>query len=107
MWYKAAVTTNCCTAMLKGEFIKRVAFVSQKSQDNVRTVLDAAFAVTRRAISKGDSIMLFGIGKLKVVERGEKRARNIWTGESVIVPPRKVVVLQPSDPLNEAANGGK
>jgi nucleoid DNA-binding protein len=52
-------------------------------------------------------VFLFGLGKLKVVERGQKLARNIHTGESVIVPPRKVVVLQPSDPLTEAANGGK
>lgn len=93
--------------MLKGEFIKRVAFVSGTPQSNVRAVLSAALAVTRRAISKGDSVFLFGLGKLKVVERGEKKARNIWTGESVTVPSRKVVVLQPSDPLNEAANGGK
>lgn len=93
--------------MLKNELIKRVAFVSNKPQDTVRSILDATLAVVRRAVGRGDSIMLFGIGKLKVVERGEKQARNIHTGESVIVPPRKVVVLQPSDPLNEVANGGK
>lgn len=92
--------------MKKVEFIKRVSLVSGKPQDTVRMVLDAAAAVTRRAVGKGESIMLFGLGKLKVVERGEKKARNIWTGETVTVPPRKVVVLQPSDPLNEAANGG-
>ena len=92
--------------MLKNELIKRVAYVSGRPQDVVRGVLDATTAVVRRAISRGDSIFLFGIGKLKVVERGEKLARNIHTGEKVIVPPRKVVVLQPSDPLNEAANGG-
>ena len=93
--------------MLKNELIKRVAFVSNKPQDTVRSILDATLAVVRRAVGRGDSIMLFGIGKLKVVERGEKQARNIHTGESVIVPPRKVVVLQPSDPLNEVANGVK
>jgi nucleoid DNA-binding protein len=92
--------------MLKNELIKRVSFVSGKPQDTVRGVLDATMAVVRRAVSKGDSVMLFGIGKIKVVERGEKQARNIHTGEAVVVPPRKVVVLQPSDPLNEAANGG-
>ncbi len=92
--------------MLKNELIKRVAFVSGQPSGVVRGVLDATSAVVRRAVSKGESVMLFGLGKIKVVERGEKMARNIWTGESVVVPPRKVVVLQPSDPLNEAANGG-
>lgn len=92
--------------MLKNELIKRVAYVSGEPQGTVRMVLEATSAVVRRAVSKGESVFLFGLGKIKVVERGEKLARNIHTGESVIVPPRKVVVLQPSDPLNEAANGG-
>lgn len=92
--------------MLKNELIKRVAYVSGEPQGTVRMVLEATSAVVRRAVSKGESVFLFGLGKIKVVERGEKMARNIHTGESVIVPPRKVVVLQPSDPLNEAANGG-
>lgn len=91
--------------MLKNELIKRVAYVSGEPQGTVRMVLEATSAVVRRAVSKGESVFLFGLGKIKVVERGEKMARNIHTGESVIVPPRKVVVLQPSDPLNEAANG--
>lgn len=93
--------------MLKIELIKRVSFVSGRTEETVRDVLDATMAVVRRAVSKGDSVMLFGLGKIKVVQRGEKQARNIHTGEPVVVPPRKVVVLQPSDPLNEAANGVK
>jgi nucleoid DNA-binding protein len=92
--------------MLKNELIKRVAYVSGRPQDVVRGVLDATTAVVRRAVSKGENVMLFGLGVIKIVERGEKRARNIHTGETVIVPPRKVVVLKPSDPLNEAANRG-
>lgn len=90
--------------MLKNEFIKRTAFVSGQSQGVVRAVLDAAAAVTRRAVSKGESVMLFGLGKIYCVQRGEKRARNLHTGETVIVPPRKAVLLQPSDSLTEAAN---
>jgi nucleoid DNA-binding protein len=90
--------------MLKGEFIKRTAFISGQSQAVVRNVLDAARAVAKKAVSKGDSVMLFGLGKLHVVQRGEKRARNLHTGETVIVPPRNAVLLQPSDSLVEAAN---
>lgn len=90
--------------MLKQEFITRAAHASGESKTTVRRVLDAAAAVTRRAVSKGDSVMLFGLGVLKVAPRGEKRARNIRTGETVIVPARNAVVLQPSDSLVEAAN---
>ena len=90
--------------MLKAELIKRTAYVSGKPQDTVRAVLDAMAAVVKKAISKGDPVMLAGLGKLHVSQRGEKRARNLHTGETVIVPPRKVVLLQPSDSLTDAAN---
>lgn len=90
--------------MLKGDLIKRTAYVSGQSQSTVRNVLDAVAAVTRKAVSKGDSVFLFGLGKLHVVQRGEKRARNLHTGETVIVPPRRAVLLQPSDSLTESAN---
>jgi len=90
--------------MLKQEFIKRVAYVSGESAGTVRTVLSSAVAVTKKAVSKGDSVALFGLGIIKVVQRGEKRARNLHTGETVMVPPRKVVTLQPSTALTQAAN---
>lgn len=90
--------------MLKHEFIKRVAYVSGESPSKVRLVLTAAAAVTKKAVSKGEDVMLFGLGKIKVASRGEKRARNLHTGETVIVPPRKVVTLQPSTALAQAAN---
>lgn len=90
--------------MIKAEFIKRVAKVSGESQVAVRGVLDAAAAVTCKAVSRGESIHLFGIGKLTVVARGEKRARNLHTGEVVMVPPRNVVTYQPSDVITRFAN---
>lgn len=90
--------------MLKQEFIKRVAYVSGESANTVRSVMAAATAVTKKCVSKGEDVMLFGLGKVKVVQRGEKRARNLHTGETVMVPPRKVVTLQPSTALVQAAN---
>ena len=93
--------------MLKQEFVKRTAVISGQAQTVVREVLDAATAVARGAVARGESVMLFGLGKLYTVQRGEKRARNLHTGETVIVPPRTAVLLQPSDSLVEAANEKK
>ncbi len=90
--------------MLKAELIKSTSELSGHPQSTVRSVLDAAADVTKKTISEGESVFLFGIGKLTVVQRGQKMARNIRTGESVVVPPRKAVLLQPSDSLVEAAN---
>lgn len=90
--------------MLKNDLIKKVAHVSGQPQPAVRAVLDAVAAVVKRSVARQEPVMLFGLGKLHTVQRGEKRARNIRTGDTVIVPPRHAVLLQPSDSLVEAAN---
>lgn len=90
--------------MLKHELIRQTSAEVGQPHTVVRDVLDAAARVVRSAVARGDSVMLFGLGRLYCVQRGEKRARNIRTGEAVIVPPRKAVLLQASDSLVEAAN---
>ena len=90
--------------MLKNDLIKETAKHSGVNKTVVRAVLDAASEVTHRAIAAGDTVMLMGLGRLRVSARGAKKARNIWTGDTVMVPPRNAVVLSVSDSLAEAAN---
>lgn len=90
--------------MLKRELIRQTSAEAGHPHSVVRDVLDAAAKVVRSAVASGDAVMLFGLGRLYSVQRGEKLARNIRTGEVVIVPPRKAVLLQASDSLVEAAN---
>lgn len=90
--------------VLKHELIRETSAAVGQPHGVVRDVLDAAARVVRLTVARGDSVMLFGLGRLYSVQRGEKRARNIRTGETVIVPPRRAVMLQPSDSLVEAAN---
>lgn len=93
--------------MLKNELIERVAIVSGKSTKDVRLVFASTMAVVRHAVKRGQPVRLFGVGKLKVIDRADRTARNLQTGESVIVPAHKVVVLQTNEALNRLANGGE
>lgn len=90
--------------MLKKDLIKEVARASGHSEKVVREILEAAYTRVLTALAGGASVMLLGLGKLSVVRRGEKRARDLRTGQVVMVPPRNVVTLRPSDSVNEAIN---
>lgn len=90
--------------MLKKELVRAVAADSGQTQETVRAVFDSCEKVVLAAISRGKSVMLFGLGKLVISARGPKRARHMRTGEAVIVPPRRVPMLRPSDGLSDAAN---
>lgn len=91
--------------MLKKELIDEVADRAKVTNDVARRVIDSVCDVSIDAVRKGGDVYLLGLGKIVINERGAKKARNIRTGESVIVPPRKVPVFRPSVAIAKAANG--
>ena len=91
--------------MLKHELIDTVAKKSGQSRDAVRGVLEAINSSVLEEISRGGDVMLAGLGKIYCTERGPRKARNIRTGEDVIVPARRCAAFRPSTGLQQAARG--
>ena len=91
--------------MKKNELIPAVAASSGLSQDVVRRCLDTTADVVRETLGEGGDVFLFGLGKLEISRRGPKKARNLRTGEAVIVPERCVAVYRPSSSVDDAVNG--
>jgi nucleoid DNA-binding protein len=92
--------------MLKKDLLKEVAELSGHPEKLVREILEATKSAALTALSSGKSVMLLGLGKLSVVHRGEKKARDLHSGAAVIVPPRNVAVLRPSDAVRDVINPG-
>ena len=90
--------------MKKNELIDEVALRSGLPKTAVRDVLGAAVDVVKDAVSFGNPVFLFGLGKIEVRQRGTKKARNLHTGAVVFVQPRRVVAFRPSNALLAAAN---
>lgn len=91
--------------MLKNELIKIVSRDTGIAAEQVRLVMESINKHAIGAIEKGEEVMLLGLGKISVSHRGPKQARNIHTGEPVVVPPRRVPVFRPSVSLTKAAQG--
>jgi nucleoid DNA-binding protein len=89
--------------MLKKDLVRDVALACGQPQDVVRAVFDGMRDVVVLAMAAGVSVMT-PIGKLSTRRRGEKRSRNLHTGEPVVVPPRTVATLRPSAGVAAAAN---
>jgi DNA-binding protein HU-beta len=91
--------------MKKRDLILLTAQLCGHPKNVVHEVLDAAGAATHCAVSRGEDVFLLGLGKLELVPRGEKLARNPHTGVEMILPPANMVKLRPSCSLVAAANG--
>jgi len=66
------------------------------------TKAEAADAVERsldlikETLSNSEEVLISGFGKWSVRTKNKRRGRNPQTGNSLILPPRKVVTFRPS-----------
>jgi nucleoid DNA-binding protein len=77
--------------MNKGELIVAASKKSGITQCEIRKSLDAIFECMIETLEKGEQIAIQKLGIFSVKERNERKSRIPYTGERIIVPPRKVV----------------
>ena len=92
--------------MNKQKLIANVAAECGAAPSVVRQVLDATDTVVRKAISAGDHVFLFGLGKLYTKQRGPSKASNFGKSDPIIIPSRKIILFQASIGLKQSANQG-
>lgn len=92
--------------MNKQKLIANVAAECGATPSVVRQVLDATDTVVRKAISAGDHVFLFCLGKLYTKQRGPSKASNFGKSDPVIIPSRKIILFQASIGLKQSANQG-
>ena len=66
--------------------------------------IETLMGILTEAFIKGNSIYLRGFGTFKVTKKKPRKARNITTGETVMVPERTTVKFVPAKVLKEAMN---
>lgn len=66
--------------------------------------IEALMGIMSNTFIEGKSIYLRGFGTFKVAKLKAKKARNITTGETVMVPERTAVKFIPGKALKEAMN---
>jgi len=64
-------------------------------QVDVKTIVQKTFDVIVDSLVRNEKVELRNFGVFKIKERKARSGRNPRTGESVPVPPRKVVVFKP------------
>ena len=57
-------------------------------------------------LSQGEDLLISGFGKFSVKQKRMRRGRNLQTRETLMIPPRKVVVLKSPGVLRKRINEG-
>ncbi len=87
-------------ALTKSELIAKLAEMNGLSKKQVKKLIDDLAQLAYKEAK--NSFTLPGLGKLVLVERKERLARNPRTGEMVQVPAKKVVKFKVAKACKEA-----
>jgi integration host factor subunit alpha len=74
------------------------------SKRETAALVDKALELMKTALAEGDPVMISAFGKFSVREKKAQKGRNPKTGETMTLPPRKVVTFKVSRGLKERIN---
>ncbi|OQX07293.1 MAG: hypothetical protein BWK76_25045 [Desulfobulbaceae bacterium A2] len=77
--------------MNKTDLVGVIAKKTGLPMDTAQEGLEGMFTAMTEAMEAGERVTLANFGSFRVVRRGERKGRNLHTGESVPIPPRRVV----------------
>jgi nucleoid DNA-binding protein len=81
--------------MTKKDIVLKITDMTGIKQVDVKKVVQKTFDVIIDSLIRSEKVELRNFGVFKIKERKARFGRNPRTGESVPVPPRKVVVFKP------------
>ena len=74
------------------------------TKKSVDQIVNTIFDDMAEALSKGETVDIFGFGKFEVIERGERDGINPVTKEKIRIKASKNVKFRPSKPLKDKVN---
>jgi nucleoid DNA-binding protein len=81
--------------MTKKDIVLKITDMTGIKQVDVKTIVQKTFDVIIDSLVRSEKVELRNFGVFKIKERKARFGRNPRTGESVPVPPRKVVIFKP------------
>ena len=85
---------------IANEIARQNGFPKRPSVEIVETLLE----LIKKALESGDDVLISGFGKFCVREKGQRKGRNPWTGEDMMLRPRRVVTFRCSGKLKDRIN---
>jgi integration host factor subunit beta len=91
--------------MTKSVLIEKVTEkVEGLTRKQVEAIINTIFDGMRDALARGEKIEIRGFGNFRLKQRNPKVGRNPKTGETVNVPPKKVIHFKVGKPFHNALN---
>jgi DNA-binding protein HU-beta len=87
--------------MTKADLVAKVAVSAEITRVNAEKVINSLVAALTEALAAGEKITLVGFGTFEVAQRSAREGRNPRTGQTLKIPPSKVVKFRVGSKLKD------
>ena len=88
----------------KPEFVTLLAERYEVTKVEAEAMYDDVFSTLAHVIASGEEVNISGLGRVKIVDRAARTARNPQTGSTVEVPAKKAPKFQFAKNIKEAVS---
>jgi len=93
--------------LTKADIVDHIYEKTEKNRAEVKVLVDNLLEIMKQAIKKDDSLLISGFGKFDAYAKRARKGRNPQTSDSIVLPPRKVVVFRLSRKFRAELNPGE
>lgn len=90
--------------MNKSDFVNAIADSAELTKADAGRAVDAMVEVVKKALKKGDTVMLVGFGTFSVRKRAARQGRNPQTGATIKIKASKSPAFKAGKALKDAVN---
>ncbi|MDR2124399.1 MAG: integration host factor subunit alpha [Desulfovibrio sp.] len=90
--------------LTKADIVDSIYNKTNKNRNEVKKLVEALLRLSKQAIKKDHALLVSGLGKFEAYDKKARKGRNPQTDDSIILPPRRVVVFRLSRKLRAELN---
>jgi integration host factor subunit alpha len=94
-------------AFTKADIIQTVTSKTNLSKNKSANAVECVLEIIKNTLASGDDVLISGFGKFCIREKSQRRGRNPATGDSLMLPARRVVTFKCSGKLRDSCNSGE
>jgi len=80
--------------LTKADIVDHIYEKTERNRAEVKVLVDTLLEIMKQSIKKDDSLLISGFGKFDAYAKRARKGRNPQTSDSIVLPPRKVVVFR-------------
>jgi integration host factor subunit alpha len=93
--------------MTKSDIVEEISRQHGLYRKESVTLVDSVFKLIEKGLEKGEEIKISGFGRFEVKQKAARLARNIRTGEPLVIDARRTLSFKASEQLRSRLNDSR